>query len=108
MAIGMTATQPIQSRVPLIAQIAGAVLALAVLAFAPPDRGRLLVIAWPGSVTPALLPRLIGAHARLIARGPLSGSYVVEGSVARLRQAIGSALIVAAPRSGCGTVGIVV
>lgn len=104
----MTVTQPIRSRLPLITQIAGVVLALAVLAFAPPDRGRMLVIALPGTGTPAVLPRLIDAHARLIARGPLPGSYVVDGSVARLRHAIGRALILAAPRSGCGAEAIVV
>lgn len=104
----MTAAQPIRSPLPLVTQIAGAVLALAVLAFAPPDRGRLLVIALPGTSAPALLPRLVDADARLIARGPLPGSYVVDGSVARLRHAIGRALIVAAPRSGCGAEGIVV
>lgn len=104
----MTAAQPIRSRLPLVAQVAGVVLALAVLAFAPPDRGRLLVIALPGTDVPAVLPRLIDAHARLIARGPLPGSFVVDGSVARLRHAIGRALIVAAPQFGCGAEGIVV
>jgi hypothetical protein len=80
-------------------------LALAVLsgfAFAPPDRGEMLLIPFDGqTISPALLSRL-----PLVAErpGPLPGSLLVFGSsegqfIRLLEQGV---LILSAPRAMCG------
>jgi hypothetical protein len=86
----------------LAAQLALAAAVLGVLAFAPPDRGEMLLIPLDGSpVSSALLTPL-----PLVAErpGPLPGSLLVFGSseglfFQLLRQGV---LILSAPRPLCG------
>lgn len=78
---------------------------LLALPFAPPKGGRMLLIPiGPGS-TARLLSDAVAGGARLIDRGPIAGSIVVEGQRLRLAAALGSVIILAAPQSGCGSAG---
>jgi hypothetical protein len=83
-------------------QIALAALILLTLAFAPPDRGRMLLIPLNGDpIHPSLLARLPLVPER---PGPLPGSLLVFGSsegqfLHLLKQGV---LILAAPHIICG------
>jgi len=86
----------------LVAQLALAVAVLAALAFAPPDRGEMMLIPLDGHpVSPVLLKQLPLVAER---SGPLPGSLLVFGSseglfVDLLEQGI---LILSAPQPLCG------
>ena len=83
------------------AQFGLAVLALAGLVFAPPARGRLLLIPLGSGVPVAAIA--VESGARLIGPGPLRGSLIVIGQRVRLVRAAGWRLMMtSAPELLCG------
>jgi hypothetical protein len=89
--------------------LAGQCVAIALiflaLPFAPPAAGRLLLVPISGQSAARLASDALAGGARLIDRGPVAGSLVVEGDHGRLAAALGAVLIIAAPQSGCGRPG---
>ena len=87
---------------PVIAgQAAIATVALLTVAFAPPAYGRMLVVPIDGQ---SVDQRLIqDAHATPLLRGPLPGSWVVEGQRALLARSFSSKgiILLAAPQAIC-------
>ena len=78
---------------------------MAALAFAPPSQGQMLLVPMTEAAA-AALPRLATANeSRIVGRGPVAGSLVIEGRRAALfMAALSSAmLVIAAPQVGCGT-----
>lgn len=88
----------------LLLQSLAVVLIVVALPFAPPATGRMLLIPLDPRAQ-RLAPVALANGARLIDRGPIPGSLVVDGDRARLAAALGVVLIIAAPQSGCGRAG---
>lgn len=74
------------------------------VALAPPARGTMLVVPLGAASVDAALAWTSQADARVIAPGPIPGSLLVEGSLARLwAPALGhGALLMRAEFLGCG------
>ena len=87
---------------PIVVQLALAMLALAVMAFAPPTHGRMLLVPLDGR--PVGKGEIEALSATPLKTGPLPGSWVVEGS----RQQLASlwaqkVLVLAAPAALCAS-----
>lgn len=82
-------------------QAAVALLGLPVAAAWPPSRGTILVVPVAAGAERGLAAGALDAGARLLERGPLPGSLVVQGERARLRAIPGALLLAAAP-TACG------
>ena len=89
------------TRAILALQTAAIGLILVALPFYPPAQGRILIIPIGAQSSATLLPRLLASGARLVDRGPIAGSYIVDGT----HPALHDVIIIAAPQAGCGTVG---
>ena len=85
-------------------QCAVVMIALAIMALRPPDRGAMLLVPlWGGRLADSInLAR--DADAGLLARGPLPGSIIVLGDRRRLDLVLAgrSFVVLAAPATGCG------
>ena len=84
------------------AQFAVVLLAMAAVQFAPPARGRMLVVPLSGDAAAAVRVAR-DADALVVGRGPLPRSAIVEGARARLLGATARAgmVLLAAPQGGC-------
>jgi hypothetical protein len=87
-----------------LAQTGIVLVALAAAPFAPPARGRMLVVPLSGGDQAAAVRVARDADALILGAGPFPRSTVVEGSrVALLARAVPAGmLVVAAPAAGCG------
>lgn len=85
----------------LTTQAALALTALPVLATWPPARGPILLVPVTAEASRTLAARALNGSARLLARGPLPGSLVVDGTRARLR-AVPGTLLFSAANTACG------
>ena len=83
-------------------QLALAMTALLLVAFAPPAQGRMLLVPLNGD--PINVATLRRHHATPLRPGPVPGSWVVDGQRAELTELISSQGIVllAAPEAICG------
>lgn len=88
---------------PMVIQLALATLALLVAAFTPPAQGRILLVPVGGqSVSRGSIAEV---KATVLARGPLPGSWVVEGERRRLAPLwTKKVLVLAAPQAICSDV----
>jgi len=88
----------------LFLQFLAAGTALAAIAFAPPAEGEMLLVPLAGQSADSAAVWATRAGARIIGRGPLSGSLAVQGRTSRLigLAASHATLIVAAPPIACG------
>ena len=88
---------------PIVAgQLALAMTALLLVAFAPPAQGRMLLVPLGGS--PVTETMILGRHAISLKPGPVHGSWVVEGNRATLSELLLSKgiAVLAAPAALCG------
>lgn len=85
-------------------QLLTAGTALAAIAFAPPAEGQLLLVPLAGQDADTLTVWAADGDTRIVGRGPLPGSLVVQGRAAALAGAAlrHATLIVAAPPAACG------
>ena len=87
---------------PIIVQLALAMLALAVVAFAPPAQGRMLLVPLDGR--PVGRAAIEAATATPLKSGPLPGSWVVDGDRERLSSLWAQkVMVLAAPVALCGS-----
>jgi len=89
----------------LALQCTGIALIFLALPFAPPAAGRLLLVPIGTASAARLAAGALAGGARLIDRGPIAGSLVVEGDHGQLAAALDAVMIVAAPQSGCSRPG---
>ena len=89
----------------LALQCTGIALIFLALPFAPPAAGRLLLVPIGTASAARLAAGALAGGARLIDRGPIAGSLIVDGDRTTLAAALGRVLILAAPQSGCGRPG---
>lgn len=77
---------------------------LTAIGFVPPQQGRVLLVPTSQGAQKALIEVATSHGARLVARGPLDGSMIVEGARSDLATALLShgILPLRAPRGGCG------
>lgn len=96
------------SKLLLGGQIAGTLGGFCLLAAWPASAGRMLAIPLDAEASGALTARLARGDSRLVAAGPLPGSWVVEGERAAIGAALRdlSVLLTNAPRSGCAATGL--
>ena len=89
---------------PIVLQLALAVLALGVVAFAPPAHGRMLLVPLDGQ--PVSKAAIEAAAATPLRSGPLPGSWVVDGD-RELLSALWAkrVLVLAAPAALCAEEG---
>ena len=87
---------------PIVVQLALAMLALLVVAFTPPVQGRMLLVPLDGR--PVSEATLRDVQATPLTRGPLPGSWVVEGN-RRLLSGLWArrVLVLAAPAALCSS-----
>lgn len=85
-------------------QVALVVAGLAGLALSPPPRGRMLLIPITDQGRAHMLSRALLAGAAVIARGPITDSYVVYGDRARIAPSLyeGGVLALAGTGDLCG------
>lgn len=85
-------------------QLLAAGAALAAIAFAPPAEGQLLLVPLAGQDADAVAVWATLGGARIVGRGPLPGSLVVQGRTAPLSGAAlrHATLMLAAPPAACG------
>ena len=85
---------------PAVAQVTLGVMALILVAFAPPAQGRMLVVPLNGQpITGSSLHQL---HATPLAAGPLPGSWIIEGESRSLIGLWSEGIVVlAAPEAIC-------
>lgn len=85
----------------IVGQVAVASAALLTLTFAPPAYGRMLVVPIDGE--PVDQGLIHNAHATVLIKGPLPGSWVVEGQRALLARSFSSKgiILLAAPQAIC-------
>jgi hypothetical protein len=78
-------------------------LGAGLLTLLPPSQGTMLIVPLPGHDEGAALRVALASNARLVARGPIAGSYVVEGSRAPLLTAAARhfMLVFATDATGC-------
>jgi hypothetical protein len=87
----------------IVLQSGAIVIGLALLAFAPPASGRMLLVAVTPQGAADLVPLAVGAGSLLLGPGPLPHSYVVMGDARLAAATSGHAIItLAAPPAGCG------
>jgi hypothetical protein len=87
---------------PIAAQMALAMLALLVVAFAPPAEGRMLLVPLDGQ--PVSEVTIAKVRATPLVRGPLPGSWVVEGERRRMSGLWARpVLVLAAPAALCSS-----
>lgn len=87
---------------PIVVQLVLAMLALLVVAFTPPTRGRMLLVPLDGR--PVSRAGIEGAAATPLKAGPLPGSWVVEGDRGRLSSLWAQkVMVLAAPAALCGS-----
>jgi hypothetical protein len=85
---------------PVVVQLALAMLALLVVAFAPPAQGRMLLVPLDG--VPVSRAAIEDAAAAPLKAGPLPGSWVVDGNRGRLSGLWAQrVLVLAAPAALC-------
>ncbi|GAA0733914.1 hypothetical protein [Sphingomonas japonica] len=74
------------------------------IAAIPPQHGTLLLVSLRGEPGAAMAKWATGEGLALVARGPISASYIVYGaaSVARPLAAAHGAVVIRAPQAGCG------
>ena len=89
---------------PVTLQIAGVAIGLAVLAFAPPASGRMLLVPLDSASAKHLVPLALARGGLLMGAGPLPYSYVVYGDRSRLfgSMARNGIVTLAAPPAACG------
>lgn len=87
----------------VVGQLLIALGSFLLLAFYPPPQGRMLLIPLGEARPLALLDAALAADARLVAPGPLAGSFVINGSRANIMAAVGrlGGVLLAAPPAGC-------
>jgi len=87
---------------PIAAQMALAILALVLIAFAPPAYGRMLLVPLDGQPVSSMAIRDL--RATPLVAGPLPGSWVVEGD-RRLLSGLWSkgVMVLAAPAAVCAS-----
>lgn len=87
---------------PIVVQLALAVLALTVVTFTPPSQGRMLLVPLDGQ--PVSEATMAEMRATPLLRGPLPGSWVVEGERQRLSGLWARrVLVLAAPAALCSS-----
>jgi hypothetical protein len=87
---------------PIVVQLALAVLVLLVVAFAPPAQGRMLLVPLDGR--PVSEAAIRDVQAAPLTRGPLPGSWVVDGNRDRLAGLWARRILVlAAPAALCSS-----
>ncbi len=87
---------------PIVVQLVLAMLALLVVAFAPPTQGRMLLVPLDGQ--PVSRVAIEGAAATPLKTGPLPGSWVVDGDRKRLSSLWAQkVMVLAAPAALCGS-----
>jgi len=87
---------------PIVVQLVLAMLALAVVAFAPPAHGRMLLV--PLGDEPVSRAAIEAVAATPLKAGPLPGSWVVDGDRERLLSLWAQKILVlAAPAALCGS-----
>ena len=87
---------------PIVVQLALAMLALLVVAFAPPKQGRMLLVPLDGQPVSELA--IAEMQATPWVKGPLPGSWVVEGERQRLSGLWARhVLVLAAPAALCSS-----
>ena len=93
----------------LPAQIVATLVALLVVILAPPVAGRMMLLPINGEGADQVAASALRSGALLLGAGPVSGSIVVVGNRAGLRQAVGgrAIFVLAAPVGGCGNKGSV-
>lgn len=88
---------------PVAGQCAAVLCGLALLAFRPPAEGRMLLMPLGTAGASDMVAHAIDGGAMLVGRGPLPGSVIVSGSLARISARVtGAVLILSAPPGGCG------
>lgn len=88
---------------PIVAgQLTLAILALLLVAFAPPAEGRMLLVPLGGD--PVTETMIAARHATPLRPGPVPGSWVVDGNRAMLSELLMSKgiAVLAAPAALCG------
>ena len=86
---------------PALAQMTLGVMALMLVAFAPPAQGRMLIVPLDGEPIAGTAIRQL--HATPLAAGPLPGSWIVDGKRRSLSGLWSEGIIVlAAPEAICG------
>ncbi|MBV7255674.1 hypothetical protein KCG44_02610 [Pacificimonas sp. WHA3] len=85
-------------------QAAMVVLAISLMAFAPPAEGRMIILPLSPGATTGLVNDLHSLDARPLDGGPLPGSVVVVANRADLFMNMlwTGRLVIAAPNAGCG------
>ena len=85
----------------LLLQIGIGLFAFGVAAFSPPAQGRMIVV--PLLTGQGAVQAALRNGAGIVGRGPIAGSVVIEGDLARLARPLArvGAILLAAPR-GCG------
>ena len=87
---------------PIVIQLALAMLALLVVAFTPPAQGRMLLVPLDGR--PVSEATIRDVQATPVARGPLPGSWVVDGNRGLLSGLWARhVLVLAAPAALCSS-----
>jgi hypothetical protein len=87
---------------PIVVQLALALLAMAVVAFAPPIQGRMLLVPLDGQ--PVSRAMIEGLQAIPLVPGPLPGSWIVEGNRELLSGLWAQrVLVLAAPAAMCAS-----
>ena len=87
---------------PIVIQLALAMLALLAVAFTPPKQGRMLLVPLDGR--PVSEVTIAEMRATPLVRGPLPGSWVVEGERQRLSGLWARrVMVVAAPAALCSS-----
>lgn len=85
----------------LTIQLVVALAGVPLLATWPPAQGPILIVPVASRASDGMAARALDAGARLLAPGPLPGSFVVDGERARLR-ALPGTLLFSAASVGCG------
>jgi len=87
-----------------LGQTGAAILAMGGLAFAPPASGRMLLVPLSPSAVAMLPAAAVDGGARLLGKGPLAGSLVVEADRDRLNgvSLTSGVVVLAAPATLCG------
>jgi hypothetical protein len=86
---------------PAVAQVTLGVMALMLVAFAPPAQGRMLIVPLDGQlISGSAIHQL---HATPLAAGPFPGSWIVDGERRELAGLWSEGIVVlAAPEAICG------
>lgn len=93
----------LSNRMLLTSQVVLGLVALAGLSLYPPTQGRILLLPLLDRQSDAAARVALSAHAALLGRGPLPGSWVVVGDRARIAASLHGwdMVMLAAPPAGC-------